>query len=125
MNIVENNKLIAEFMGGKYKNTSIMYLDKNEIWLPNEGICRYDTLELGKGKLLHYNDAWNWLIPVVEKIENLPYISQFDITKTRVYIAFKLKYDRDSIIQEYQGKPKIEAAYKAVVEFIKWYNQNK
>lgn len=52
MNIIENNKLIAAFMGGKLKGQSLINLSPQDIWLPIHGICRHDTIEIGKGKRL-------------------------------------------------------------------------
>jgi len=61
------NKLIANFMGGKYK-ISQEYLPMDSMWLPTHGICKHDTIELGKGKIFQYHASWDWLIPVAAKI---------------------------------------------------------
>ena len=60
-----NNKLIAEFMGYQVVDSPKVingenffeYLDKNGVYTYCES-------------LLRYNDKWDWLMPVVEKIEN-------------------------------------------------------
>ena len=54
--IAQNNKIIAEFMG-----VSKSKIDANGQVLNFEN-SKYNT----------YNSDWNWLMEVVEKIENLP-----------------------------------------------------
>lgn len=53
-----------------------------------------------------YHSDWNWLMPVVEKC--------FDIECEKMS-ELKSKFDFWHI----------DLMFKAVVEFIKWYNQNK
>jgi hypothetical protein len=103
--IIEGNKLIAEFMNLPSNNTS---------------------------EELQYHLSWDWIIPVVEKINQS---NKIDYYKHRFTMGF---------LEEYQGyycrfnhvikhkefsigkcKSQIEAVYKVVVQFIKWYNQNK
>ena len=63
---------------------------------------------------------FNWLMHVVEKINNdFNYEYEVNIIGNRCYIeGFSAK--------AYEGKTSIEATYKEVIEFIKWYNsQNK
>lgn len=115
MNITENNKIIAEFMG-------IIYMEKNKLCaylFPNGTTC-LDTE-------LKYHSDWNWLMEVVEKIENLEYINRkgrFSIGSTNFeenYTAFVLDCDEEFIQED--GEIKIISVYNVVIEFIKWYNQ--
>lgn len=71
-------------------------------------------------------------MPVVEKIEN---------QGTHPYFGFKVVIDGDyctikcnlrptgieapSVITVNGGDSKIDSTYKAIIEFIKWYNQQK
>lgn len=52
--ILEGNKLIAEFMGGKY--------------YPNGGWSEWQFPDGGKPSILYYNSSWDWIMPVVDKI---------------------------------------------------------
>ena len=109
MKTIENNKLIAEFLG---------YIDNgcSEDGFLIHPITNYDV-EISS---LKYHEDWNWLMEVVEKIESLGY--RIEIVKhiCRIYLSSK----ETIIISE--NIPKIEAVYNACVEFIKWYNnQNK
>ena len=118
--ILENNKLIAEFMG-----LDPNHLDALFVYLVANGM-----------KSLSYNSSWDALMPVVEKISSMGYY--FDINNhgthwtgdkdTSKYIcAFyknhKQKYRYPEITREF-GSTLHSATYKAVVKFIKWYNKN-
>ena len=109
MKTIENNKLIAEFLG---------YIDNgcSEDGFLIHPITNYDV-EISS---LKYHEDWNWLMEVVEKIESLGY--RIEIVKhiCRIYLS-----NKETIIIS-ENTPKIEAVYIACVEFIKWYNnQNK
>lgn len=111
MNTTESNKLIAEFMGWGTKQSFVLipYEFSNEQirLLPkeNDKYC-VDISDLG----FHYD--WNWLIPVVDKITDLPEYQEY-------------KDYNSSIISEggiYINTKYIEETYNDVVEFIMWYN---
>ena len=109
MKTLENNKLIAEFLG---------YIDNgcSEDGFLMHPITNYDV-EISS---LKYHKDWNWLMEVVEKIESLGY--RIEIVKhiCRIYLS-----NKETIVIS-ENIPKIEAVYSTVVEFIKWYNnQNK
>lgn len=57
--ILAGNNLLADFMGATF---NIETLNKGEIWLPQHGVCKYKTVELGKGKILEYHKSWNWWV---------------------------------------------------------------
>ncbi|MCP3682375.1 MAG: hypothetical protein GY861_06755 [bacterium] len=86
----ENNKLIAEFMG---KEIYQHYHESN------------------------YHSSWNWLMPVVDKIEDMG--CEVVITNGECTISGNDYY------VEIIGKNRRGATYDAVVEFINQYNKNK
>ena len=98
MNAQENNKLIAEFWGMELGIDKTMYYDDAENLHPPTPINE-----------LKFHTSWNWLMPVVEKILS--------------------KANDDELIERFyeiqDAIPNLEATYKAVVEFINEYNQNK
>lgn len=131
--MMNKNKLIAEFMG-----------------LPTEvskaGLLNYYHKEYNSGTWyeeheLSYNVSWDWLMPVVEKIES-QYKANFTTKCTwnefnessyyQVIVNIKqgeMSSDRKVIydpemIYYYIGdsvKCKIDATYQAVIEFIENY----
>ena len=116
--ILEGNKLIAEYMGAKRKEYSIT---NREHYLFRDG-RKYLT------ENLIFHSSWDWLMPVVEKIESLPTDKengeefQFSITGDGIAIT---QYDDGSGIiasrVNYLGKSKLEFTFEVVVEFIKWH----
>lgn len=113
MGTVENNKLIAEFMGWKQQtNPTERWFNH---WFNTEGKRQSD---------LFFDFDWNDLMQVIEKIESLDHC-QIDISLNWCRIGYKgtlFNYDSRDY---FKGITKIEAVYNACVEFIKWYNQIK
>ena len=109
---MKDNKLIAEFMGYKtYKMNgylNVKYADNNHRTIQ-------DT---------HYHTSWDWLMPVVEKIEEDDEVDvNILLNGTRI---FKWRTDMDIVnnVAQISFDKKIEHVYNAVVEFIKQYNEN-
>ena len=106
MNNKENNKLIAEFMDMQ------------------------DSQEMGEYVTPNYNTSWEWLMPVVEKIEDFHNINgselEFQLVsyEDEVKIIAKHLDKKWEIIVEISadGSGKKANTYEAVVEFIKYYN---
>lgn len=118
---IRNNILIAEFMG--YKKS---LEDKD----PEH--CRWyypgGSEEMFYPEEFRYNESWDWLMPVVEKISSLTFHSQgakwnWTVEITSTYTSFsKVAYGKlleqirvDSFSSGYDMK---KTTYKAVVEFI-------
>ena len=117
MKTLENNKLIAEFLG---------YIDNgcSEDGFLIHPITNYDV-EISS---LKYHEDWNWLMEVVEKIESIEYgIYQVDILQEGCKILKRCCLLIDKRVGKLESDTtKIESVYSACVEFIKWYNeQNK
>jgi len=97
------NKLIAEFMGD-----DVLY-----------GQLDYCTDMAFPFDDLHFHESWDWLMPVVEKIESMRDSSgnayRFTVTMCDATIE-------GTLIGVYGKAYKIDATYQAVVEFINEYN---
>ena len=124
--ILEGNKLIAEFMGISKQDT---FAGKRYIY------CIYNNKYSTQ---LHFNESWDWLMPVVEKIENLEFGKWYmhiqgntvDIEDGNEGIGlwdFHINNeDPDfSLFPSNKKLKSVEAVYIAVVEFIKWYNNER
>ena len=108
--ILEGNKLIAEFMGLKKQG-----FGANEYFIDNG----YRIVATSNG--LQYHTSWDWIMPVVEKIEDDGYIVY--IKQEICYIRNKTNSIKNLVYMCHY--PKITAVFMVVVEFIKWYNENK
>lgn len=118
MNTTENNKLLAEFLGWKIGHPEILELRWSNEWF--EGMDKKTT----KG-YLYFNSDWNWLMQVVEKIENTSYKedSFFNVHIGSLADCTIQNAKYEQIINKI-STTKIEAVYDACVEFVKWYNKN-
>ena len=139
MNTQENNQLIAEFMA--------FTQEKNIGWYDNDMLMSQNVYDSQDGNCfdeLLFHTSWDWLMPVVEKIER-QYKANFIIkciwnefnecSCYQVIVTIEkgeMSKDRACIyspkkIYDYIGdtsKCKEEATYEAVVEFIKQYKLN-
>ncbi len=122
---MENNKLIAEFMGG------IISSVPNLINLPqtigqssilcvkgSEGLPS-GTYKVERINELQYHSSWDWLMPVVEKIENLGY--EFTIVENRCKVINNTDHSIKELFHIETIGSKIETTYDAVIEFINQY----
>ncbi len=133
--ITNGNKLIAEFMGrvANPNDGGITY---------TEGLVFYDE----KGEMIGadgfsnpiYNKSWDWLMPVVEKIESI-WIGHSQprckiegtycqIADDDGYYARNSNLNKDNQLGgEYfvNNYTKLENTYRMVIYFINWYNSNK
>src|SRR5690349_7440941 len=105
----ENDILIAKFMGFEIAcadTSEPCIMGMQNAWTP-----------------MKYHSSWDWLMPVVEKIEN------DSIYKIRIEGSV-VSINNTDILHSFGGdffktsNSKIEALYNAVIEFIKWYNEN-
>lgn len=117
MSIEETNRLIAEFMDNPIPKSAVKCCNSHN-YIHNNHLLE-----------CKYNSSWDWLMPVLEKIEKMGVsteIHYFAGTKFNAagYMASLLGYS--SMVSTYdsstQTENKITAVYKAVVKFIQYYN---
>lgn len=119
--IIEGKKLISEFM--EYYNSNKLDIQGNSIYhVKILGCNTFHTVET-----MPLNSSWDWLMPVVEKIESLeidgfPFV--FTMTTCNIFFEHPLILDNSYIVQVERTENMMNDIYIAVVEFIKWYNQN-
>ena len=123
--ILKGNKLIAEFMGLKGRVNHL-----------NEFVTSHiDGNGHGYEENVYYHYSWDWLMPVIEKIEDtddLEYkgfghafvMNNYEVNVTslatgeiKVYMSVGLASSTIDV------KSKIEVAWLACVEFINQYNK--
>ena len=111
-NTIENNKLLAEFMG----------IPKSKIESNGK------VLNFENSKYNTYNSDWNWLMEVVEKIEcKRDGRCLMDNDDILAYVTIEAQYCEIRVYEcifepEKEFPTKLEAVYSACVQFVKWYN---
>lgn len=142
MTAEEGNKLIAEFLGYKY------HLHPDVFALPGWKIptdkmipakLLYDG-GIGKRpylarttKQLKFHSSWDWLMPVVEKIDTSGFdtaiLKDEDGSQCMIFKAGRSYHreEKDLIVANRldQRETKIESVWLSIVEFIEWVNSNK
>ena len=134
--IIEGNKLIAEFMesydiGGEIKFIYTL----NEPFPLSKEICTESNIleeiineveEFGtelSPSITWYHNSWDWLMPVVLKINTM---DNFDYSVKIFTMDCQIENSKGEIIArcecKYNPDELINSVWEAVVEFIKWYN---
>lgn len=130
--IIEGNKMIAVFMGAiPCKDWLDIDGYEHKDWYHTQWSNRLqENLELYSYRYsqLEYHSSWDWLMPVVEKIESLDKlggivtIQQGQCKITSRMLGDNSVYANKSNYMLMGAKGKLFSTYEAVVEFIKWYN---
>lgn len=120
--IETGNKLIIDFLNWKIYTYNGPYMTFKcykvnsypDIYIPESGILPANPSNL------KFHSSWDWLMPVVEKIENLEdYIIEISYKQC---IIKSYEKNMEIITSRYLDS-KIEAVWASVVEFIRWYNE--
>lgn len=140
VNIEEGNKLIAEFMDVKH----ITGINNRKLWaniVPecvmerySDDYCLKYTDECNEWQY-KFDKSWEWLMPVVEKIDKLGYDVEINSGLRRINIRttdFGYMEKVPEYNEEFRGNSSlyadltpIQCVYQAIVEFIQWYNEQK
>ena len=110
--IIEGNKLIAEFMGGKHNGGSYyrFYYGIDIVGVKEN--CRpVSWIETN----LKYHTSWDWLMPCVKKFD---YLAENKVIPFSDDFEFWCDKIEDTITRTYE----IEPVFKIMVEAITWYN---
>lgn len=116
MDVIESNRLIANFMGARYRDDVSFEMSSDCLWLPLHGIVNYTSISPSVGNTLKYHNSYDWLFQVLRRIFSLGYKFEVGTTGTGLYYC-KIW----SIGTEIKSSP-IDAVYESVIKFIEWYN---
>ena len=108
MNIEEGNKLIAEFMGKDVGHGNMVVIYKT--WTE-----------------MKYHYSWDWLMPVVERIEEIEIRGMYMVIIEQQYCCIKHVAEGDILLYEtiaQESASKIDATWQTVIKFIERYNEN-
>lgn len=141
---MESNRIICEFMGVRPKMESPdVYTYKDGVFFMVREHNPEKVMEAIVG-YVKYHSSWDWLMPVLDKIEKMgatirinSNFNQFnkrnfhqvtieivsgELSKSgKAFWGDGYKYQKHSDTSE----NKMEAIYSSVIDFIKWYNENK
>lgn len=121
MSIEDRNMLIAEFMGGVYKQ---------HCWSFPGQKGYYPRFQL------KYHSSWDWLMPVIEKIEELSFLTTIkyrncadegkyhEIIISKNHWVFGESLQSLEQIENAETYSKIQAVWNGVVNFIEKYNED-
>jgi nucleoside-specific outer membrane channel protein Tsx len=117
----KENELIARFMGWK---PSVMEGDGgiNLMYFPDSSKQHVYQCQQRDVAGMKYHCSWTWLMPVVTKIEHL-FDGYLDFTIGSDFVQVSSFQTDYKYRREHEVDDKLDAVYKAVVEFIKWYNK--
>jgi len=116
--ILEGNKLIAEFMGARSYESNNYFMDY--------GLQKNSPKNMKGQTIIHmsdilYHSSWDWLMPVLNKCYKL----QKD-EHTGINTSIKsncLQYVLSP--GDFMCDGAIEIVWEIMVHYIKWYNKNK
>tara|TARA_R110000850_G_scaffold90880_2_gene193341 strand:- start:39 stop:452 length:414 start_codon:yes stop_codon:yes gene_type:complete len=133
---IEESNLFVEFLNLKLSKKIIN--DSRVMYIVPTAICEITYPR----QQFKFDKSWDWLMPVVEKIENLSYgkwyvhiqgnsVSIEDGNDSPIWDYHVNSYNptlslfSTSLFSENKNNTPIASLYKAVVEFIKYYNKIK
>lgn len=123
METIEYNKMIAEFMGLKKTRIARGIPDMHY----RHKFCTHGFYSTQHENSLLFHSSWDWLMPVVEKIETeldeeyRIVILENECSIFRKTIDKKLQIIFECIVEK-QETSKIYAVWLAIIEFIKLHN---
>ena len=112
--IVEGNKLIAEFMELKgFEDSRYGWMWLNPV---SDGVHDKETFSL------KYNTSWDWLMQVVDKIESLAYMHCVEkLNEIQHRSFFNESKMVNEVVNGARSEKKLEAVWLSVIDFIKWH----
>jgi hypothetical protein len=128
-NIIENNKLIIDFLGGRVKDRF-----NNGNFYANLGKTDSTWILIDR---LTFHKSWDSLIRVVKHIEHELQFHfaghKLTIKDSQNWDRFKTYFQKNKSVWRLNEYPNPKILYSTnithvsneVVEFIKWYNENK
>lgn len=127
--IVESNKLIAKFMGVRPEKTKFTenWYDGQE--LKDAGLPFSPGIHGNGTDTLKFYSSWDWLMPVVEKIENLDqdkrvtHMYSVEISGNGTSIQPSIWGGDRWLIRHNSNNNRLPNTYRSIVEFIVWYNK--
>ena len=116
---MDKTKLIVEFLGATPRH----YFTSYELY----GILEF--IEDGENEQhffepeeMKFESSWDWLMPVVEKIQSLGFGTSLAGGKNAFAFVIHLGELGSIVFNEKNSDSRMQAVYYGIVDFIKWYN---
>ena len=119
-----DREIVAEFMG----------IEKCiHGWYDRDMLLQQEVYNASNGSIheeLMFDESWDWLMPVIAKISKIDDVwiqiipSEISQKTAWITIEHSVSYTEKHYVSEHNNSL-IVAIYKAVVKFIKRYNENK
>lgn len=91
-------------------------------------IAEFMGLAFERQRDLEYDESWDWLMEVVEKINDMPLTASFfiNVEFTGVHgLEHGGQSIRTTIVKNPVEDKLIDSVYKSVYDYIVWYNTHK
>jgi hypothetical protein len=127
---MESNRILADFIGAIQAYKPYVNTDDMEYYM--YGVI--PSIEDGENEKHYFlpqemlfDTDWNWLMEVVEKIENISFNKSdifFNVTIGSGLYCTIQDSNFDGLLEiNTSEETRIKTVYQAVLEFIKWYNE--
>jgi hypothetical protein len=117
---ITGNKLIGVFHGAEYSPTTQRLYYESESMRDFALLIHATNVNIEEAK---YHTSWDWLMPVVQKIE---WLDSKDIDCRITIERQECRIYFDNGIEKYErligSHPKIETVWLSIISFINWYN---
>jgi hypothetical protein len=123
--IIENNRLIDEFLGWKIVDLNPILEDEDDFHIYE--FRQYDywgkvidsigTCDISKDSVHPYNTDWNWLKTALNRILDIDNEKDIELARIMDENQSKLNILTTSILCP------IDGVYERVIDFIKFYNE--
>ena len=127
MRTIEDNKLIAEFMGytkKTHKEAGANLVNEVYEWYLKDVGYYYINGDYHAEDYLLFHLDWNWLMKVIDKIESFEdenRCAKYNVNIEQTFVEIT-ENQTSMTITEADANTKIRAIYIAVINFIKYYN---
>lgn len=132
--IEKGNKIIAEFMGLEFKEVyGWVSTGTRSFWFQKDDVKLQHPIDI-----LKYHKSWDWLMDVVEKIEEtdcnvlirnfVRYDKKENKKENCLITHFHIDDDTDEEVTQLfvdRNNNKLMSVYNCCIKFINWHNENK
>lgn len=108
------NVSIAKFMGIEPIKAISEHSRKEYYYYNNAEMKDYEALP-------NYNESWDFLMPVVEKINKRDWVTLFS-DECKIHALQNREFEDIKVVNE--GMPLIKTVFEAIMKYVEWYSGN-